>query len=375
VITRGPRNRPAADGLHVFLGTQAEIIKTAPLMRLMDARGVPYRFIEAGQHGALSGELRAELGVRAPDFSLGHGTDAQTIPQALRWATGLVAQLPAGARLRREVFGGRGGICVVHGDTPSTLLSTLMARRAGLRVAHIEAGLRSHRLLHPFPEEMIRLAVMRLANLLFAPDDVTVANLTALRVRGEIVPIGANTMVEALRFAAGDTAVEGDGPVIVTLHRVENLHQRRRVDQLVEVVGKIAAERPLIWFLHGPTRQAFARYGVDLKLRSMGIDARPLASHGEFAKLLCRAPYVITDGGSMQEECAALGVPVLLWRLETERTDGLGANVVVSRYDPATVAAFLADPQRWRREPAPMTAKPSERILDVLLDRLAAPAP
>ncbi len=86
--------------------------------------------------------------------------------------------------------------------------------------------------------------------------------------------------------------------------------------------------------------------------------------------MLAAAPYVITDGGSIQEECALLGVPTLIWRLRTERVDGLGANVVLAQYDDATVRAFLADPQAHRRTPPVPGTTPSEQILDALLARL-----
>jgi UDP-N-acetylglucosamine 2-epimerase len=192
------------DRLHVFLGTKAQYIKTAPLLRLMDERAVDYRLIDSGQHAALSAGLRRELGVRDPDHVMGGSRDVDTIAQALRWSAGLGAQLRSASTLREEVFGGDGGICVVHGDTPSTFLSALMAKRAGLRTAHLEAGLRSRRLLHPFPEELIRLAVMRASDLLFAPDEQAVLNLRELRLRGEVLPVSANTVGRAAApLAAG----------------------------------------------------------------------------------------------------------------------------------------------------------------------------
>jgi UDP-N-acetylglucosamine 2-epimerase (non-hydrolysing) len=358
------------DRLHVFLGTKAQYIKTAPLLRLLDERGVNYRLIDSGQHAALSKGLRRELGVRDPDHVLGGSRDIDTIVQAVRWSAGLATRLGSASALRREVFGGAGGICVVHGDTPSTFLSALMAKRAGLRTAHLEAGLRSHRLLHPFPEELIRLAVMRASDLLFAPDEQAVINLRQLKLRGEILPVSANTVVEQLRHSLPDPPAPGSGPVVVTMHRVENLRSARRTDQLVDLVCEIAARRPVTFVMHGPTTETLSRRGLDGSLRDAGVTILPLAPHAAFTRMLAAAPYVITDGGSIQEECALLGVPTLIWRLRTERGDGLGANVVMSQYDDATVRAFLADPERFRRTPPATTTTPSEQILEALLARL-----
>jgi UDP-N-acetylglucosamine 2-epimerase len=368
--------------IHVFLGTKAQYIKTAPLLRLLDAREVPYRLIDSGQHASLSGGLRTELGVRAPDHLLAEGEDITRIPQAAWWASKLAARMLNGRKLRAEVFGGQGGICVVHGDTPSTLLSTLMAKRAGLKVAHLEAGLRSNHLLHPFPEELIRVVVMRRADLLFAPDADAIANLRRMKVRGEVVPLPGNTVVEALHHELGlarsplpDVEVEGaqdrgsaaaTAPVIVTMHRVENLNRRERVEQLVATVERIAATRPVRFVQHGPTIDTLAKRGHDRRLAAAGVELVGLASHAAFVAMLADAPFVITDGGSIQEECALLGTPTLLWRAATERPDGVGANVVISRYDTATIEAFLADPDVYRRDAADTAATPSAVVLDHL---------
>ena len=360
------------DRLHVFIGTKAQYIKTAPVLRILDERGIAYRLIDSGQHGRLSEDIRADLGIRPPDVLLAGSTDIESVPQAAAWSARLATRLASPGRLRREVFGGDGGICVIHGDTPTTLLSALMARRAGLRVAHLEAGLRSHSVLHPFPEELIRIVVMRLAGVLFAPDEEALANLRAMRVKGTVVPVGANTSIDAVRSAGAGTE-PGSGPVIVLMHRVENLHNRRVVDQLVEVVRRIAAERPVRFVVHGPTRDVLARTGADATLAAAGVDLRPLASHGEFVSWLRAAPFVIADGGSIQEECALLGVPTLVWRRRTERPNGIGANVVLAGHDPATIDAFLADPEAYRRPPAALDDSPAARIVDVLLEELGQP--
>lgn len=360
------------DRLHVFVGTKAQYIKTAPLLRLMDQRSLDYRLVDSGQHAKLSTGLRAELGVRAPDYVLGGDADVDTVPQAAVWASRLAARLWSPRSLRAEVFGGAGGICVVHGDTPSTLLATFMARRAGLGVAHLEAGLRSHNLANPFPEELIRLVVMRRSDLLFAPHDEAVANLAAMRVRGRVVAVAANTSVDAVRFAPGGGA-EATGPALVTLHRVENLYRRQVVQRLVDAVVQLAERRAVRFVVHGPTWEALRRGSHEERLRDGGVELVPLVRHHEFVAMLRAAPLVITDGGSIQEECALLGVPTLVWRRRTERADGVGHNVVVSGHDPAVEQAFLADPERYRRPPAPLDQSPSEEILDVLLAEMTPP--
>ena len=351
--------------IHVFIGTKAQYIKTAPLLRLFDQSGTDYRLIDSGQHAALSESMRTELGVRAPDVALGGSTDVTSIPQALWWMMGLAWRLFSKRRILTEIFGGVGGVCVVHGDTPSTLLSTLMANRAGLKVAHLEAGLRSHRLLHPFPEELIRIVVMRRADLLFAPDEAAIRNLEAMGVKGRVVPLSGNTSLEAVRAASPNVGGES-GPAIVTMHRVENLHRRSRRDRFVDLVEQIAADQTVRFVLHAPTESALSGGPLD-RLAAAGVALTPLTSHAEFVGMLAAAPFVVTDGGSIQEECALLGVPTLLWRDRTERPDGLGRNVVLSRYQPVEIDSFLADPSSLRREPSVPDVAPSRQILDELI--------
>ncbi len=358
-------------GIHVFIGTKAQYVKTAPLLRLLAERGVPHRLIDSGQHAVLAGRMRAELGVREPDLLLGAGHDIDSIPQALAWSARLAAELASGERVREELFAGSGGVCVVHGDTPSTLLSALLARRAGLEVAHLEAGLRSRSLTYPFPEELIRIAVMRVAQILFAPDATALRNLDEMGLADRAVPLPANTTVEAVAYALGDEpGALGGGEAVVTTHRVENLHRPERVRGVVEIAREVAKEHPTRFLVHGPTRPVLERFGLDRALHEAGVRISGLVPHGDFVRFVHDAPLVVTDGGSIQEECALLGVPTLLWRARTERPDGLGGNVVLSGYDPQVVGSFIADPERYRRPPADLSARPSETILATLLQRL-----
>ncbi len=357
--------------IHVFIGTKAQYIKMVPLLRLMDESGTQYRLIDSGQHARLAGVYRREFGLRDPDLQMGGARDVESIPQALWWALGLSRLLLLSrSRLRREVFAGHGGVCVVHGDTPTTLLSTLMAKRAGLAVAHVESGLKTHRLLHPFPEEIMRVVVPRLADVLFAPGPVAAENLRRSGVRAKIVEQPHNTVLESVKEAVDGGlgtqgtpgGAEGEAPVIVTMHRVENIHRRARREHLVDAVEALAAEMPVRWVLHGPTERALAGE-PRRRLESAGAELVPLAPRQEFLAMVADAPFVITDGGSIQEECAALGVPTLLWCGRTGRPDGLGENVVLGRYDRGILEEFLRDPQRYRRAPRMPEVSPSEQIL------------
>jgi UDP-N-acetylglucosamine 2-epimerase len=359
-----PQNRHGY--IHVFLGTKAQYNKTAPLLRLMETEGVPYRLIDSGQHGALSRAMRSDLGVREPDLLLGRETDVNTIPQAVIWSLRLATRLVSGRRIRQQVFGGLDGVVVIHGDTPSTFIAALMAKRAGLPVAHLEAGLTSGSWRNPFPEELIRTVVHRLANVLFAPSAVAAAYLARKHVRGTVVELEGNTSHEALAWAARDI-VHGGGPVLVTMHRVENLYSRARVKLFVETVMGLAPNHPVRFVVHGPTKAVLERHGDLERLRGAGVELSSLLNHHEFVAAVFAAPFVITDGGSIQEECAIVGVPTLLWRERTERDDGVGANVVLGRFDAKVIRDFLANPAKYRRPFVLPATSPSRQVLKTLL--------
>lgn len=365
-----PSMASARSGIAVFIGTKAQYIKTAPLLRMMDARDVPYRLIDSGQHASIAASMRRDLDVREPDYSFGSTRDITTIRGAILWSLGIVARLWSRRRLREDVFGGvPTGVCVVHGDTPSTLLSMLIAKRAGWKVAHLEAGLRSGDVFNPFPEELIRIVVMRFADICFAPTPEDEANLRSMRRHGRIIPLESNTSVEAVNFALGDLASDRhDGPAVVTMHRVENLRSRSRVEGFLRAVEKAAARTPVVFVVHGPTEAVLARTDALERLRAEGVTTKELVAHDEFLRMVAAAPFVIIDGGSIQEECAYLGVPTLLWRDATERSHGIGANVVLSHHDQSVVDEFLSDPERYRRPRDRSVSTPSEQILASLLE-------
>ena len=209
------------------------------------------------------------------------------------------------------------------------------------------------------------MIVMRMAGVLFAPDATAVGNLESMKVSGEVVALEANTSAEAVADVAAE--VEPTGPAVVTMHRVENLHRRARRDGFVELVIRLAAQGPTRFVVHEPTLQALSEEALT-RIEAAGVEVSRLLPHGEFVALLARAPLVVTDGGSIQEECALLGVPTLLWRDRSERPDGIGANVVVSHYDPAIVDRFLENPDVLRRPPSLVAVSPSAQILDRLAE-------
>ncbi len=359
-----------APPIHVFIGTKAQYIKTAPLLRLMSEVGLDYNLIDSGQHAAIAPALRRELGVKEPDVSFEHQGNVATVAQAMRWMTARMtdAALRPG-KLRRDVFRGRGGICIVHGDTPSTLIATVAAKRVGLKVALIEAGLRSHDYLRPFPEELVRVVCMRLGDYLFAPSQWAYDNMKQMRLRGRLVNLGQNTNVEALYHSLARSSVEvAQRPyAVATVHRVETILSKDRLRFVLELLEQTAARVPLRFVMHPPTKRKLEDFGLMERLKAIqGIVIHELLPHADFVGLVAGAELVITDGGSIQEETYYLDVPCLVIRSETERQEGIGENVRISGFDREESKRFLDEYPSLHRGRRAENMRPSREILRVL---------
>ena len=356
-----------------MIGTKAQYIKTAPLLRLLQARGIPYRLIDTGQHAVLTPRLREELGIKEPDFQFASPGNVKSTWEALRWAASIFRTIVLHPNyLKTRVFQSGTGFCVIHGDTPSTLLAALMAMRAGKTIVHIEAGLRSFNLLRPFPEEIIRIICMRTADLLFAPSAWAMENLKAMGVRGRCVQLTQNTNVEALYDALDRVdriALPKPPYALMTLHRVETIFSRKRLEFVTNVAREIARNRKVFFVLHDPTIKKLHDFDLMRNLESAdGITTLPLQDHSRFLAIMESADFIITDGGSIQEEAFYLDVPCLVMRTETERTEGIGNNVRLGQFDRPTIQAFSRDFQTLKRGIRVCNERPSEVILKVLVE-------
>ena len=363
----------------VFVGTKAQFIKTAPVLREFDRRNVPYRLVYTGQHSETFDVLERAFGTRKPDDVLVPGTEADSARGLVGWGWRFAAA--AARRLVRGTWrGARWG--VVHGDTASTLLSAIVLRLARVPVAHVEAGLRSPRLLDPFPEEIVRRLVSRLTALHLAPDATAAANLDGLD--GRVDDTGGNTLRDALQLAMstiGPLPSRGGegGYAVVSMHRAENLVGRTRFDFLMDRIVAASRALPVRFVLHPVTRRRLAETGWFARLQAEpGITLSERTDHAGFVRLMLAASCLLTDGGSNQEEAAMLGLPTLLLRDSTERPDGIAdGTVVLSRLDAATIEAFIHRHVGRTWTPTAVAGdSPSARVVDALTGQepVAAPA-
>lgn len=351
----------------VLVGTKAQFIKTAPVLREFDARRIAYRLVYTGQHSETFDLLEAAFGTRPANDTMVPAFEASTHSSFARWTFAFWR-----AALSRISSGAwRGAACgVVHGDTASTLFAALALRLAGVQVAHVEAGLRSPRLLEPFPEEIVRRIVSRLSRIHFAPDEHATRNLRG--VRGKVVDTRGNTLRDALAMALDRLALPGHGGAggygIVSMHRSENLARRADFDLLMEEVLLAAQSTPLKFVLHPTTREKLRASGWYSRLQAApALELLERMDYPDFVSLLAGSCFLMTDGGSNQEEAAMMGLPTLLLRRATERPDGLEDVVVLSHLRREVIRQFVAihAGKQWRLR-KPVGESPSALIAGVL---------
>ena len=387
--------------IHIIIGTKAQLIKMIPIIKGLEEKGIGFNLIDLGQHSLITQDLREEFDLDEPDYFLFKGTNIATVKQAVFWIAKIFFRSLSASWIKKELFLNKGGICLIHGDTLSTLIGLYLAKRAKLKIAHIEAGLRSFCWREPFPEEIFRVIAMRFSDILFAPSQWAFNNLENMGFKNKAILIPGNTGQESAKISASkktrlDTFggilsppfkaekeyaalsinpersrridLETDSFCLFTFHRIENILFKKRLGLAVETLLKISSLMPVIFIQHPPTLNSLRKTGLINRLQGIkNIHYHKILSHGQFLGLLEKCDFVVTDGGSIQEEAFYLGKPCLLLRKRTERKEGLGENAVLSGLNQDKINFFLAHYMNFRREAASLRVPPaSVKIIEKL---------
>ena len=349
------------------VGARPNFMKIAPILEEAGHRSkFRVRLVHTGQHysAEMSDSFFTELGMRSPDVNLGVGGGSHTSQ------TSTIMQ-----RLEPEFSEHRPDVLVVVGDVNSTVAAALVAAKAGIPIAHVEAGLRSFD--RRMPEEINRVVTDVLSDYLFASEPSGVTNLVAEGIPRERIFLVGNVMIDTLlRFrqkASEEKVLERLGLqprryAVATLHRPSNVDDDEQLKKLIEILEEVAGSLPVVFPAHPRTRQRLERLGLD----TAGLILTPPLGYLEFLRLTDQARLVLTDSGGIQEETTILRVPCLTLRENTERpiTIEKGTNRLVGiRPDDIRKAAKEALDQPFppvAEGPELWDGKASGRILDVL---------
>ena len=349
--------------LHV-VGTRPNFPKLAPVYRAGRKAGLTQTVVHTGQHydEALSTSFFDDLGIPAPDINLAVGSMSHASQTARIME-----------RIEPVLEDHRPDWLVVYGDVNSTAAAALVASKMGVRIAHVEAGLRSFD--RTMPEEINRLVTDRLADLLLTPSRDAACLLKAEGEPDEEIVFVGNVMIDTLTYALEAARRLGfreslgitTDPVVVTLHRPSNVDDPARMREVGRALSAIAKERPVIFPLHPRTAQRLRAENVDFG----GVTLMEPLRYMEMLNLVDGAFAVVTDSGGLQEETTALGIPCFTVRPNTERpiTITEGTNQLVP--DPAPLPELVraaARPSAPRR-PEGWDGHAAERIIGALVAR------
>ena len=350
--------------LHV-VGARPNFMKAAPVLQELARRGLRQTLIHTGQHydAGMSDVFFQQLGMPVPDVNLEVGSAShaqQTADIMSRFEPVLLEKKP--------------DLVLVYGDVNSTLAGALVCSKLGVKVGHVEAGLRSRD--RRMPEEINRLITDQIADWLFTPSSDADENLRQEGIDPERIHFVGNVMIDTLaRLLPLAPRREKDSPrpkhLLVTLHRPSNVDDLPWLREMLNALRELSNQVVVIFPVHPRTRQRLSSLDVDGSPygRLQLLDPQPYL---EFLALQRDAAAVITDSGGIQEETTFLGVPCLTVRENTERpvTVTLGTNLLVGRDIKRMEAEVrcILDGRAKKGSPVPLwDGRAAERIAEAIL--------
>ena len=319
-------------------GARPNFMKIAPIYKEIQAHPeITPILVHTGQHYTpeMSDVFFKQLHLPEPDIDLevgSHSHAVQTAEIMIRFEKVLIQEQPQ--------------LIIVVGDVNSTIACALTASKLKIKVAHVEAGLRSFD--RDMPEEINRILTDAISDYLFITESSARQNLLCEGIPEEKIFFVGNTMIDTLvshlpiskQSRILDTLhIKEKQYVLVTLHRPSNVDHQEDLSPIIDVLGKIAGYLPVVFPVHPRTLKQMETFGLDL---SKLISVPPLGYY-DFLELMSQARCVLTDSGGIQEETSILGVPCITLRENTERpvTVELGTNRVVGKNPDKIMEAFI----------------------------------
>lgn len=311
----------------IVVGTRPNLVKLSPFANVLKKAGsVDFQIIDTGQHYdyEMDEQFVEELGIPKPIFlEIGSGLQGEQTGNALM-------------KIEKELLKFKPGIVVVIGDTNSTLAGALAAAKLNIPVAHIEAGLRSFD--RKMPEEINRVVVDHISEILFAPTENSVKNLKDEGISKERVVFTQDITVDACLGnyerakkspVLKELGITGEF-VLVTLHRPSNVDDKKTVSAILGGLMKVARWKNVVFSIHPRTLKRLQEFEILEKYDKTIKFIKP-QGYFDFLKLLGSAACVVTDSGGVQKEALILKTPCVTVRDTTEwpETLSLGGNVLV----------------------------------------------
>ena len=358
----------------IVVGARPNFMKVAPLVEAIERRKQEFApfLVHTGQHydDSMSDVFFRDLQLPKADVYLGVGS----LSHAAQTAAVMQSFEPVLLREKPDWV-------AVVGDVNSTLACALVATKLSVKVAHIEAGLRSRD--RSMPEEINRILTDQISDLLFTPSADADANLLAEGIPPERIKFVGNIMIDSLKENLPRAAacsiqktldIEGKEFAIITLHRPSNVDRREVFAGILDALEEISTRLPIVFPVHPRTRKMLDEFQLLERLtKNARVCLTEPLSYLEFLNLFSEAKLVLTDSGGIQEEATVLGIPCLTLRENTERpiTIESGTNTLVGvdreRIKQAAFSVLNNKSPVARRVPPLWDGHTADRILDVFL--------
>jgi len=358
----------------LIAGARPNFMKISPIIDAIvaakeDGKDIDFRLIHTGQHydKNMSDSFFEQLGIPQPDVNLGAGGGTQAEQTA--------AIMVGYEKLLLE--SGKPDICLVVGDVTSTMACAITAQKLHVKVAHVEAGIRSGD--WTMPEEINRLVTDSITNYFFTTSEVANTNLRNSGVGDERIFFVGNTMIDTLlkhrpRFQKPEVwdslSLTEKGYLVMTLHRPANVDQEEKLKFLIDEIVAHTQGLPLIFPVHPRTKAMLNRIGISHERLHM---VEPLG-YLEFNYLVERSKAVVTDSGGITEETTVMGVPCMTLRDNTERPETItqGTNELLGT-DPQAIAPAMQKlfGGNWKEGSTPelWDGQTAKRIIEILLQK------
>jgi UDP-N-acetylglucosamine 2-epimerase (non-hydrolysing) len=355
-----------------IVGARPNFMKIAPIVREMKRRENDFQplIVHTGQHydAAMSDSFFVDLGIPKPDFHLEIGSHSH----AVQTAKIMIAFEPI-------VLAEKPDWVLVVGDVNSTIACAIVCAKLGVKIAHVEAGLRSRD--RTMPEEINRILTDSISDLLLTTSQDADENLKQEGISEDKIKFVGNVMIDSLFYnlekskeskARENLDLNGKDYAVLTLHRPSNVDEKETFSGLLDALCEISQKLPIIFPVHPRTKANIEKFGFAEQVEKSNIRLIEPLGYLDFMNLYSGAKLVLTDSGGLQEETTALGIPCLTLRENTERpiTIELGTNILVGtnpdKIKQAAYSILENSSTKNTKIPPLWDGKAAERICDAL---------
>ncbi len=315
--------------IHIIAGARPNFMKIAPLIQEFQKENIEYKLIHTGQHYDynMSKIFFENLGIPEPNIYLNVGSASHAIQTAkimIEFEKVLLNEKPR--------------LVIVVGDVNSTLACALVAKKRFIKVAHVEAGLRSFDM--SMPEEINRLLTDQIADFLFITEKSAEINLKREGISSEKIYFVGNIMIDTLimNLKKAKTLnslkkfnLKKSKYALITLHRPSNVDIKENFEKIIKIINYLQEKIQIFFPIHPRTQKNLVKFKLNKKLQNKNICLSEPIGYLDFLNLMSNSRFILTDSGGIQEEASYLKIPVLTLRKNTERpiTVDIGTNTVI----------------------------------------------